>query len=126
MTTGTKDQLKARINAALSAHAMWKGRLKAAIQNGTSDQDPAVVRRDDRCEFGKWLYGETDAAVRGCAHYGKVKQLHAEFHQHASRVLELALTGRKAEATAGLDLSAPFTSSSLALTNELMAWRETT
>ncbi|MBL9078947.1 MAG: CZB domain-containing protein [Planctomycetes bacterium] len=94
MTTTLKDQ----ITAAIGAHALWKGRLIAAIANGNSEYDPANVEPDHRCEFGKWLYTGLGAESRGGPEFTQVKDLHARFHKEAARILRLAVGGKKEEA----------------------------
>ena len=70
-----------QITAAVSAHGQWKARLATAIKEGKSEFAPAVVRQDNQCAFGKWLYNEIDAASKTDPHYAKVKALHATFHE---------------------------------------------
>lgn len=89
---------------AIGAHGAWKLRLRTAISLGKSDADPTQVKCDDRCEFGKWLYGRSlDAETKQGMPYHVVRRLHAEFHDCAGRVLELALRGQKSEALTLLD-----------------------
>ena len=45
----------AKLDAAASAHTQWLFRLKHAIDEGKSEFDPVTVRRDDACDFGKFL-----------------------------------------------------------------------
>jgi hypothetical protein len=89
------------IDKAVSAHGAWKVRLRMAIMHGSSHFDPAVVECDDRCEFGKWLYGSSlSADTRAEMPYQVVRRLHAEFHQCAARVLSSAIGSRQDEAAA--------------------------
>lgn len=90
---------------AIAAHSAWKGRLKKAIDTGVLDAPIVTIRADDQCPFGKWLHGQNlTAAERASDHYKKVLAAHAEFHQMAARVAELATTGHKPEA---LELISP-------------------
>jgi len=43
--------MKEQIDAAMAAHAMWKFKLKTAI-NGGELPASATVRLDNRCDFG--------------------------------------------------------------------------
>lgn len=78
-----------QLNSAISAHSRWKSRLLMAIEQGTSDISANDARRDDQCQFGKWL-NETPG-LRKDPHYNKVHDLHKLFHQEAGKVLDLAL-----------------------------------
>lgn len=87
------------VTNAIGAHGAWKMKLRVAINTGSSDADPAIVCRDDCCPLGQWLHGPSlDATIRGGMPYQVVRRLHAEFHQSAGKVLELAMNNRKAEA----------------------------
>ena len=88
-----------QINDAIGAHGMWKLRLRTAIRSGRGDITSHEAGCDDRCAFGKWLYGpEIDAPMKHDMPYQVVKRLHAEFHKSAGSVLAYVETGRKDEA----------------------------
>jgi len=57
-------------------------------------------------------------------HYAKVKGLHADFHKVAASVLDLALSGRKDEATAAVGASSEYATISTNLTKEMMDWKK--
>lgn len=89
----------AGIEQAINSHALWMSRLRQAILDAQSLIDVEAIRADDQCEFGKWLYGsrlsDDDRASR---YYQDVNRLHAEFHQAAARVVELAASGKTRDA----------------------------
>ena len=116
MTTQLKDQ----ITAAIGAHSLWRNRLQDAIRAGKSDLDATKVERDDQCELGKWLHSPLDEATKG-PQYRKVCEQHALFHKEAARVLRVALTGKKDDATKLLD--SDFTKISSGLVGLLMEWK---
>jgi hypothetical protein len=111
------------LDHAIAAHAKWKYRLMEAIDTGKSQWRTSDVRTDDACEFGKWL-AALPLSDRLSEHSKKVRALHAEFHAQAADVLELALAGRKAEATAAMALRSRFATVSSNLTMAVMAWKE--
>ncbi len=111
-----------QINAGLAAHRKWKERLKQAIANGTSEFNPAVVKTDNQCEFGKWLHHQIAAEDQQSAHYQTVKQLHARFHLEAAQVLDLALQGRQQEAETAIRIGSRFSESAANLTSAMLAW----
>jgi hypothetical protein len=112
----------AHIDKALSAHGGWKVRLKEAIHSGQSTFEVAKVRVDDACEFGKWFYG-LDPAARATAEGRSVQELHAEFHRVTAGVLDLALSGRRAEAEAQMARTSAFAQTSASLTSAMMQWK---
>lgn len=120
MEPGT--DLADQVQKALVAHSAWKVRLAQAIETGGSEFSPKIVRRDDQCALGKWLYSEIAPTLRG-DNYEKVRALHAEFHLAAAGVLTLALEGRKAEAQAAMFTVQDFGRASTRLTIALDAWR---
>ena len=115
---------KAELQQAIAAHAIWKSRLRNALAHGGSDQDADVVRQDNQCAFGKWLYG-CDASLKRAPFHEAVRRLHAEFHQRSAEVLSLALSGRKAEAEKLLGPKGAWTEASVALTAKMMEWQRT-
>ena len=94
-----------------------------AIDTGKSEWRVGDVRTDDACEFGKWLLA-LPLSERLSEHCKKVRALHAEFHGLAANVLELALAGRKDEATAAMALGSRFAVVSSSLTMAVTAWKE--
>lgn len=112
------------IQKAIAAHANWKARLRAAVNTGKFDVTPAVVRADNRCEFGKWLYGSDFSAVdKETQNYRTAADLHAKFHQEAAKIVELATAGQKDEAEKAMGLEGSYTKASSTLTRQLVEWR---
>lgn len=115
---GTVDTL----NKGISAHGLWKRRLAQAIKTATSDFTPDVVKQDNQCEFGKWLYS-CSAAEQANVYYETIKQVHAEFHQCAGCVLEKALAGNIADAEKEIGMGSKYQEISARLTTEMMKWK---
>ncbi len=87
-----------QIEAAIAAHMQWLARLRTAIAQRTSEFTPAVVRFDNQCAFGRWLYQGIPGAPRGSPVFEEIRRVHAQFHEQAAAILQLAVAGRKAEA----------------------------
>lgn len=116
--------LEDQIAAAIGAHGLWKGRLKAAIASGTSDMPIDVVRDDHQCNFGKWLHGpELGAAEKNSPHYQTCMQLHRRFHLAAAEILSLAIAGKKNEASEALGKGHNFAAISVELTKAMVSWK---
>ncbi|MCP9473563.1 MAG: CZB domain-containing protein [Nitrospira sp.] len=114
---------KEEITKAISAHGLWKTRLSQAIATGKTDVTVATVRMDHQCAFGKWLYGPTlDAKDKLSSHYKEVLRLHAQFHEKAAQVLELAMAGKKQEAQQLMALDGDYAKASSQLTAAMTAW----
>jgi len=89
------------LNAAITSHARWKGQLREAIDRGELP-DPISVRADDRCDLGKWIYGE-GAAYQTASEYQDLKLLHAQFHEIAASVVKTIINDNKANAKVQLE-----------------------
>lgn len=113
-----------QVQGAVSAHGMWKARLRQAIESGKSDFKVEVVRQDNQCDFGKWLYGEAKRDHGQEPQYEKVRALHAEFHAEAARVLGAAVAGKKAEAEAAMGIGGKFSHTSSSLITALVLWEK--
>src|SRR5574337_1156858 len=115
--------LKYDINSAIAAHGMWKGRLRTAIDTGKSDIQVDKIRVDNQCDFWKWLYGSTITMdVKNSNHYKKCKEVHANFHEAAGKVAELALARKTAEAEKMMKMGGKYARVSADLTTVMMAW----
>jgi hypothetical protein len=106
---------------AVFAHAKWKHRLRESIKTGKSEWTVAEVRADDRCDFGEWLKS-LPLPKKTSERYGDLRSLHTEFHQAASEVLALALSGRTDEAQAAMSAGSRFTEISTKLVLSLSKW----
>ena len=100
----------------------------AAARRGDERQvrpRPAVVAKDNACEFGCWLHGpDLAAAEKNGPHYQKVRELHASFHAVAADVVRNAVSGKRAEAEASLAARGAFDVASTQLTGAMMAWKK--
>ena len=90
---------KNEIDAAISAHEMWKVRLAEAIESHAIDLPIDRICRDDCCEFGAWLYSDSITPTeKSSQRYKLVRHLHADFHKAAAEVAEFALAGQAVSA----------------------------
>jgi methyl-accepting chemotaxis protein len=116
--------MKEEIKNAIGAHGMWKARLRNAVDSGKTEVPIETIGKDNECIFGKWLYGATiPADVKGSDYYKKVRELHAEFHKVAARVVLLATTGKKNGAEAMIGPGGEYTNISAKLTQTMMEWQ---
>jgi hypothetical protein len=111
------------ITKAVAAHEFWKVRLSGAIASRKIDVRSSEAKRDDACEFGKWLRDPAStSAYRNDAHYRNALDLHAKFHQAVGAcVAELELGHVEA---AKKQLEGGVARASIDLTREMMAWNK--
>jgi hypothetical protein len=84
----------------ISTHVMWKQRLTSFLAGESQEQlDPELIKLDDRCALGKWIYGE-GKPMEALPAYQEVRELHAKFHQNAAQVVSLHQADNTAEAEA--------------------------
>ncbi len=114
--------LEEQITDAIAAHMAWKVRLARAIAYGSSDFVVEVVRQDDQCPFGKWLY-EIDPVQRRSPDHELVRTFHADFHVAAAAVLDLAVAGKRRAAEAAMEPGSEFARTSMELMLALVAWQ---
>jgi predicted RNase H-like nuclease (RuvC/YqgF family) len=115
--------LKDEIKKAVGDHGMWKKTLKNAVDTGEINVQISTIKAENQCSFGKWLYGSTiTEKEKNSSHYQEVRELHSAFHEKASEVAQLAISGQKARAMKMLEVNGEFTKASAALTTSMMAW----
>jgi hypothetical protein len=115
--------LQVEVDNAITAHGMWKRRLRMVIETGKSEWSPEGVRPDNLCAFGKWLHA-LPSLTKSSPEWKEIQALHADFHVEAARVLQLALDGKRAEADAALGAGSRFGSISSNLVGALMNWKK--
>ncbi len=113
----------AQIEEALGKHALWMSKLRQAVLDAPRGIDLEAIGADDRCDFGRWLYGASwSSDERASRFYQEVRRVHADFHRVAAEVVELAVSGRTTEAFGVLYGEYVTTSGRLAIA--LRAWQE--
>jgi len=113
------------IGKAISAHGMWKQKLRIAIDTGECESTPDKVKMDNNCAFGKWLYERIDPSVKSSPYYSEIVNLHAQFHKEAGAILEIALKGDKDQANELMGIGQNFAKCSGALTKKMKEWQDT-
>lgn len=117
--------LRDEIRMAILWHEAWKERLRASVETGSIDAEVGTIGRDDLCEFGRWLYGDTIGThSRRSPQYKMCKSLHAEFHRVAAKVATLATTGKRAEAASALEPQGEYARISAQLIACMTDWDE--
>ncbi len=97
-----------QIDAAVNAHSKWITELRIAIEEGSSVFDPDIVRADNHCEFGKWLYDDFPKSTESQELFDNVREVHAKFHRKAAHILQLAVSGSAEQALKLMDYQGEF------------------
>lgn len=83
---------------AKNAHLSWKYRLRKFLNNESDEKlDVSIVRQDNQCDLGKWIYSE-GVAYAATPAYTELRGIHADFHRNAARILEIFQQGDYAKA----------------------------
>jgi len=113
---------KQDIEKGLNSHVLWKQRLLDAVIIGKSEFKVEQVQVDNGCEFGKWLYG-LSKQDQNSTDFQSVKDLHADFHKSAAKILNLALSGKRMEAQNHLDYKSEYSRLTGKLVLALNNWK---
>lgn len=116
-------EITQNIDKAIASHGMWKMRLKKAIETQTSEFEVAFVRSPHNCEFGKWL-DKDKPVLSKYSYYNEVFNLHKQLHEETARIMQLALSARKEEATKAIAVGSTFSAISAKLTLTMMNWKK--
>lgn len=113
------------LDKAEAAHGIWNARLRKQILAGQPNVSVDMLRLDDECFFGKWLYGDSlSARDKASDYYRAVKILHAHLHKTAGDVAALAIRGRQIEAEASMSEGGDYANAAARLTQAIAAWKQ--
>ncbi|MBV8621364.1 MAG: PAS domain S-box protein [Curvibacter sp.] len=107
----------------IDAHQQWRIKLRnAALRDLTLDAD--MVRRDDCCELGKWIYGPGGNRWSHVPLFTQLVQQHKVFHQEAGKVADLVNRKQAAQAQQLLVNDAPMVKIGHVVVNLIRQLRE--
>jgi methyl-accepting chemotaxis protein len=95
------------LDGALAAHADWKIKLRAAIDNH-DNIDVAKLSKDNCCAFGMWLHGEAKQKLAQFKAYPVCVEAHAGFHREAGKVGQLINQQKYEEARKALGVGSAY------------------
>ena len=111
------------LEQAIAAHVHWMTLLRQAVLDAVSGINVDSIAAHNQCEFGKWLHGPgLSADDRLTDDYLEVWRVHAEFHELARRIVELAAAGQMVEANTLL--YGEYITLSGKLVQAMRAWQE--
>ncbi|MDX2204471.1 MAG: CZB domain-containing protein [Hyphomicrobiaceae bacterium] len=90
-----------KFEEAIKAHSSWKMKLSSYLQSPDGSLRSAEVRVDNRCALGQWLHGE-GRKFAASPEYKMLVERHAQFHQAAARIVDMANAGKSVEGETAL------------------------
>ncbi len=101
------------LNKAIEKHADWKLKFRLAISKQET-MDVEAISKDNCCELGKWLHGESKARFGKFTSHLACVGKHAAFHVEAGKIARTINSKKYAEAEAML-VGTPYTTASNAV-----------
>jgi methyl-accepting chemotaxis protein len=95
------------LDSAISAHAQWKTKFRAAI-TAKETMDAATIGKDNCCELGKWLYGEGRGVYGSKPEFTSLIEKHKAFHAEAGKVASTINAKKFDAAQKMIEGSSPF------------------
>ena len=108
------EAINADLDKALHKHAEWKVKFRTAITHHEK-MDVATISKDNCCEFGKWLYGDTKQKLGHLESFSECLSKHAMFHIEAGKVAQAINDKRFNEAHTMLSTESGFIDASSAV-----------
>ncbi|MGZ4955809.1 MAG: methyl-accepting chemotaxis protein [Methylobacter sp.] len=102
------------LDTALRKHAEWKVKFRTAISHHDK-LDVATISKDNCCDFGKWLHGNTKLHLGHLNSFSECISQHAAFHVEAGKVAQAINENRHQEANTMLSTNSAFISASSAV-----------
>lgn len=102
------------LNQAVERHTEWKTKFRLAISKRES-MDAATIAKDNCCELGKWLHGESKTTMGKLPSHAECIKKHALFHIEAGKVARAINAKQYAKAEAMLNPNTPYWNASTAV-----------
>ncbi|OWP63842.1 hypothetical protein CDA63_06405 [Hymenobacter amundsenii] len=94
------DDTKQEFDAARIKHLLFKSKLRSFLYGSNTAEGP--IRDPDLCSLGQWINQRVLLAYAHLPESRELDQVHRHIHTEANRLMDLRLSGRSDEATAGL------------------------
>ncbi|MFI3157690.1 MAG: methyl-accepting chemotaxis protein [Methylococcaceae bacterium] len=108
------EEISMGLDAALHKHAEWKVKFRTAMSHHEK-LDVATISKDNCCDFGKWLHGDTKLQLGHLDSFSECISKHAAFHVEAGKVARAINENRHQEAHTMLSTESGFISASSAV-----------
>lgn len=107
------------LNQAIVKHTEWKTKFQTAISKQET-MDVATISKDNCCDLGKWLHGESKPKMGKLASHAECVRKHALFHVEAGKVAKAINAKEFTEAEAMLKPDTPYWNASTAVVIAIM------
>ena len=104
---------------AVKAHTAWKMKLSGYLNKPDGSLKAAEVECDNRCDLGKWIYGE-GVKYNAQPDFTTLKTEHTKFHKCAAAVVRKADSGQKVTEEVALGGASEFSKASSAVVGAIM------
>ncbi len=108
------EEINVGLDVALHKHAEWKVKFRTAMSHHEK-LDVATISKDNCCDFGKWLHGDTKLHLGHLDSFSECLSKHAAFHVEAGKVARAINENRHQEANTMLNTESGFISASSAV-----------
>ena len=92
---------------AVTAHTGWKLRVARYLSCPDGTLQAAAARQDNRCELGRWLYGE-GRSFQLLAEYQRLLAVHTRLHESAGELVHRANLGEPVSKERSMNEGSPF------------------
>ena len=107
---------------AIKAHSAWKMKLAGYLRNPDGSIKASDVQMDNRCDLGKWIYGE-GAKFASIPEHATLKKEHSRFHRAAAEVVKKADSGQSVSEEIALGGKSEFSGASSAVVSAIMTMK---
>lgn len=99
---------------AIKAHVNWKVKLQTYLRNPDKSIIVADVECDNKCDLGKWIYGEGKSYAMN-PEFENLKKEHARFHKEVGKIVRKADAGEKVDEDIAIGSKSEFAQASTAV-----------
>ena len=107
------------LNQAIAKHTEWKTKFRTAISKQET-MDAETISKDNCCELGKWLHGESKPKMAKLPSHADCVRKHALFHVEAGTVARTINAKEYTAAEAMLNPNTSYWNASTALVIAIM------
>lgn len=111
------------LDDAIKAHSAWKLKLSSYIRNPDKSLKPEDVCLDNKCDLGKWIYGE-GKKFESLSEFSTLKVEHAKFHKCAAEVIKKADAGQSVSEEVQIGGSSEFSKASSAVVTAILLMKK--
>jgi len=108
---------------AITAHSLWKRKLKTYIDKPDGSLKVAEIQVDNRCALGQWIYGE-GAKYQSLPEFATLKEEHTKFHRAAADIVRRADAKEDVSKDLAVGQKSAFLTSSTGVINAIASMKQ--